>query len=108
MRMREKECGPRRSTKPRRIFPMPGRVGGRSSDIFLRERGGRQRPNKYLASMLDQFERGLVSAADIATIYSGLGDKQSAFAWIDRIDTEHGTLVVDRLALLLETLRSDP
>ena len=61
-----------------------------------------------LDSMLDQFGRGGANAADIATIYAGLGDKQAAFAWIDRIDAGRGAFVVDRLEILLEDLRSDP
>ena len=50
-----------------------------------------------------------VSAEDIAGIYLGLGEKDQAFAWLDRAVAEHSNLLVYlKVEPAWQSLRSDP
>ena len=73
--------------------------------------GRRGDAQKLLAQLLDEAKSKPVSAYNIARIYTGLGEKEQAFSWLERAITEHDSnLTMPGLKpdLQLDTLRSDP
>ena len=62
-----------------------------------------------LQTLSQQANKGYVSAFDVATIYAGLGEKDKAFAWLDKAATEHSSfLAYSKWEPRLDPLRSDP
>jgi tetratricopeptide (TPR) repeat protein len=62
-----------------------------------------------LQTLLTRAKKSYVSPFDIALIYTALGDKESAFAWLDKAATERATfLVYSKWEPRLDPLRSDP
>jgi TolB-like protein/Flp pilus assembly protein TadD len=62
-----------------------------------------------LQTLSQQANKGYVSTFDVATIYSGLGEKDKAFTWLDKAAAEHSTfLVYAKWEPRLDPLRSDP
>lgn len=73
--------------------------------------GRRGEAQKLLAQLLDEAKSKPVSAYNIARIYTGLGEKEQAFSWLERAIAERDSnLTMPGLKpdVQLDTLRSDP
>lgn len=73
--------------------------------------GRRGEAQKLRAQLLDEAKSKPVSAYNIARIYTGLGDKEQAFSWLERAIAERDSnLTMPGLKpdVQLDTLRSDP
>ena len=71
--------------------------------------GRRAEAVKTLSELLDLSKQRFVSPASIAAIYGALGDKDQAFAWLDKADQAHdGILVRLKVDYRFDSLRSDP
>jgi len=71
--------------------------------------GRRSDAQQILQGLLDRAKHSYVSAFDIAVIYVALGDKDTAFAWLNKAVTERSTfLVYSKWDPRLDPLRSDP
>jgi len=51
--------------------------------------GRKAEAHKILAELQRLSERSYVAATDIALVYSGLGEKDKSFAWLDKAYEEH-------------------
>ena len=71
--------------------------------------GKRAEAHKVLTELIKKSEQTYVSAYDIAVIYSGLGDRDQAFGWLDKAVEQHSFwLSWLKLDPRLDPLRSDP
>jgi len=73
--------------------------------------GHRGEAQKVLAQLLDEARSQPVSAYNIARIYTGLGEREQAFSWLERAIAERDSnLTMPGLKpdVQLDTLRSDP
>jgi tetratricopeptide (TPR) repeat protein len=71
--------------------------------------GQRSEAEKILQTLSDRAKKSYVSPFDLALIYTALGDKERAFALLDRALAEHSTfLVYSKWEPRLDPLRSDP
>ena len=73
--------------------------------------GRRGEAQKLLGQLLDEAKSKPVSAYNIARIYTGLGEKEQAFSWLERAIAEHDSnLTMPGLKpdVQLDTLRADP
>lgn len=71
--------------------------------------GKRAEAHEVLTELIKKSEQAYVSAYDIAVIYSGLGDRNHAFAWLDKAVEQHSFwLTWLKLDPRLDPLRSDP
>jgi TolB-like protein/tetratricopeptide (TPR) repeat protein len=62
-----------------------------------------------LKELLGRYEMGQAIGQDLAAVYAGLGDKDQAFAWLEKdFQTRSGLLPWIRWAPAFESLRSDP
>jgi tetratricopeptide (TPR) repeat protein len=71
---------------------------------------GRQtEARKILAELQRLSEHSYVPATDMALVYAGLGDKDKAFAWLDKAYEEHSfSLSSLKVEPRFDPLRSDP
>jgi TolB-like protein/Flp pilus assembly protein TadD len=60
-----------------------------------------------LAALLDHDRRAGTGAFEIAAVYAGLGEKDRAFAWLDKAVRE-GSITFDHLPAVLDVLGPDP
>lgn len=73
-------------------------MAGRNSDA-----------EQVLRNLFQKANQTYVSAFDVATIYAGLGEKEKAFAWLDKAAAEHSSfLAYSKWEPRLDPLRSDP
>jgi Flp pilus assembly protein TadD len=64
---------------------------------------------QILQTLFARAQKSYVSPFDIALIYTALGDKNSAFIWLDKAAAERSTfLVYSKWEPRLDPLRSDP
>ena len=71
--------------------------------------GQRDKAQQILDALNEQAKRTYVTPDSFAVIYSALGDKDQAFAWLEKSFTEHSDfLVYLRVRPTLDSLRSDP
>ena len=63
---------------------------------------------KELAGQLDQWNKSHTEAFRIALPYVGLGDKDQAFAWLDRDLQVHGAVYMIKAYPCMDPMRSDP
>jgi tetratricopeptide (TPR) repeat protein len=64
---------------------------------------------KILDEMKDPSNRERIAAHDVAVVYTALGDKDQAFAWLDRaVAQQDFNLVYLKVAPYFAPLRSDP
>jgi tetratricopeptide (TPR) repeat protein len=71
--------------------------------------GSRSDAEKVLQTLSQQANKSYVSAFDVAAIYAGLGEKDKAFAWLDKAAAEHSSfLAYSKWEPRLDPLRSDP
>ncbi|MFI5095239.1 MAG: protein kinase [Candidatus Acidiferrales bacterium] len=71
--------------------------------------GRRSDAEQVLHTLLERAKTNYVSPFDIATIYAALGDKDAAFAWLDKAVVDRSTwLVYSKWEPRLDPLRSDP
>jgi eukaryotic-like serine/threonine-protein kinase len=71
--------------------------------------GRRVDAEHVLQGLLERAKHSYVSPFDIAVIYVALGDKDTAFAWLDRAVVERSTFVVNsKWDPRLDPLRPDP
>ena len=62
-----------------------------------------------LKELLGKYEMGQAIGQDLAAVYAGLGDKDQAFAWLEKdFQTRSGLLPWIRWAPAFESLRSEP
>ena len=71
---------------------------------------GRTREARHtLADLLDRSKKTYVSPFDIAIVYTGLGDHDQAFAWLDKAYDERTRPMLSlKVNPRLDPLRSDP
>ena len=71
--------------------------------------GKRPEAQKLLNDLLALSKERYVSSAGIATVYGALGDKEQAFAWLERAEKERdGILARIKIDPRFDSLRSDP
>ena len=71
--------------------------------------GQKSDAEQTLQTLLDRTKKSYVSPFEIATIYAALGDKEKAFAWLDRAVADRSSwLVYSKWEPRLNPLRSDP
>ncbi len=71
--------------------------------------GKKGQATKLLNELKDLAKQRYVPAFHIATICAGLGDKEQAFAWLEKAYEEHsGWLIFLKIDPRLESLHSDP
>lgn len=71
--------------------------------------GNRGKALKILGQLQQASSKRYVSPGDISLIYAGLGDKDEAFAWLERAyEQRDATLVWSKVAPECDSLRSDP
>ncbi|HZE82539.1 MAG TPA: tetratricopeptide repeat protein [Candidatus Polarisedimenticolia bacterium] len=71
--------------------------------------GRKAEAHKILAELQRLSERSYVAATDIALVYSGLGEKDKSFAWLDKAYEEHSfSLSQIKVEPRFDALRSDP
>ena len=82
---------------------------GRAFLGYLFARAGRtNEAHAILASMLDHARRSGRDQTEIAMIYTGLGDKDNAFAWLARLDSSRLGARSEWLRMMLTDLEPDP
>jgi serine/threonine-protein kinase len=82
---------------------------GRAFLGYLFARAGRtNEAHAILASMLDRARRSGRDQAEIAMIYTGLGDKDKAFAWLGRVNSNNVGAAYEWLGMTLTELEPDP
>ena len=70
--------------------------------------GSKSDAERVLQTLSQQAGKGYVSAFDMATIYAGLGEKDKAFAWLDKAAFERSSfLAYSNWEPRLDPLRSD-
>jgi tetratricopeptide (TPR) repeat protein len=70
--------------------------------------GQRDEAQKLLAQLQEEAKSKYVSPGTIARIYAGLGEKEQAFAWLEKAVTEHDTnLMTLKVSTPFDSLRSD-
>jgi len=70
--------------------------------------GRRADAQKILAGLLNESQQRYVSPLYIATVYTGLGDRDKAIEWLNKAyDSRHPGLVLIRIEPMFDTLRSD-
>jgi eukaryotic-like serine/threonine-protein kinase len=71
--------------------------------------GNKSDAQAVLQTLLARSKQSYASPFDIALIYTALGDKETAFAWLDKAVAERSTwLVYSKWEPRLDPLRSDP
>jgi len=71
--------------------------------------GNRRKAEKILQTLNDRAKKSYVSPFDLALVYTALGEKDKAFALLDKAAAEHSTfLVYSKWEPRLDPLRSDP
>jgi TolB-like protein/Flp pilus assembly protein TadD len=71
--------------------------------------GQRAEAQKLLAELQEQSKVRFVSPTSVAVIFAALGDKDQAFAWLEKADRERdGILVRLKVDSRFDSLRSDP
>ena len=71
--------------------------------------GQRAEAQKLLAELQEQSKLRFVSPASVAVIFAALGDKDQAFAWLEKaVKTHDGILVRLKVDSRYDSLRSDP
>lgn len=71
--------------------------------------GNRSDAQGVLQTLLARAKQSYASPFDIALVYTALGDKDAAFAWLDKAMKDHSTwLVYSKWEPRIDPLRSDP
>jgi TolB-like protein/Tfp pilus assembly protein PilF len=71
--------------------------------------GKRAEALAVLKELAEKYEKGQAIGQDLAAIYAGLGEKDQAFAWLERdFQARSGLLAWTRWTSAFESLRSDP
>jgi serine/threonine-protein kinase len=103
-----KHMWPEAITELSRNAPNAG-ANGRAFLGYLLARAGRTAEAKaILASLLERERSSSEYAAEIATVYTGLGDKDHAFAWLDRISDDRATGARSAVEIVRTDLAPDP
>jgi eukaryotic-like serine/threonine-protein kinase len=71
--------------------------------------GKREKANQALAELREMSQQHYISPYLTALIYLGLGDKEQAFAWLDKAYQDRSSLLIWlKVEPLFDTLRADP
>ena len=71
--------------------------------------GKRAEAEAIIKELVGKYENGRALGQDLAAVYAGLGEKDQAFAWLEKdLQTRSGLLGWTRWAPAFESLRSDP
>jgi serine/threonine-protein kinase len=72
--------------------------------------GQRDKAKQMLTELKEQAKQRHIPPINFATIYTGLGEKDQAFAWLEKVYEEHGgrELGEVRVNPMFDSLRSDP
>jgi len=71
--------------------------------------GKRVEAQAILKELVGKYEKGQAIGQDLAAVYAGLGDKDQAFAWLEKdFQTRSGLLAWTKWTPAFESLRSDP
>ena len=71
--------------------------------------GKRTEAEALIKELQERYNKQEADARDLAVVYCGLGDKDQAFAWLEKAFADHSHfLAVLRLEPLLDSLKNDP
>jgi serine/threonine protein kinase/tetratricopeptide (TPR) repeat protein len=71
--------------------------------------GNRTEAQKRLEKIIESSKKSFVPSTEIARVYTGLGDKEQAFTWLDKAFSENDAkLVYLKVDPTFDPLRSDP
>jgi serine/threonine-protein kinase len=71
--------------------------------------GKRSEAHQVLAQLAERAQQSYVSAYDVATIYTGLGDREKAFEWLQKAYEEHSSFLIHiPWDPRFDTLHADP
>jgi TolB-like protein/Flp pilus assembly protein TadD len=71
--------------------------------------GKRAEAEAIIKELVGKYENGRALGQDLAAVYAGLGEKDQAFAWLEKdFQTRSGLLAWTRWTPAFESLRSDP
>jgi Flp pilus assembly protein TadD len=71
--------------------------------------GKRAEAEAIIKELVGKYENGRALGQDLAAVYAGLGEKDQAFAWLEKdLQTRSGLLGWTRWTPAFESLRSDP
>jgi len=102
-----KRMWPEAIAEAQRNVPNAGPRGQSLLGNLLARAGRRSEAQRILVSLRERGQHQGQVAGEIATVYAGLGDREEAWAWLERARETH-TLVLDDLPLVLDQLRPDP
>ena len=106
------QCYARKAMWPEAIAearPVASAGGSRGRSLLgwaLGRAGHSQEARRVLASLVDDAQRVDGGAFDVAVVYTGLGDHDNAFAWLDRAMDERSLLPMHHFGLIRD-LASD-
>lgn len=95
------------------LRPRAEKGGPQSLPLYaymLARAGHRDEALRILATLFDRWRRGEGRAFEVAVVYTGLGDFDQAFAWLDRSMDDHSLLMYSHFNIMepiFEDLRSD-
>ena len=75
---------------------------------FYGEAGNGEEAQKILDGFLARLKKGYFSSYFIATVYSGLGEKDKAFEWLDRAYEVRDHQFLIKVDIVFHNLHSDP
>ena len=107
------QCYARKGMWPEAIAearPVASGGGSRGRSLLgwvLARAGHAEEARRVLTSLVDDAQRVEGGAFDVAVVYAGLGDKDQAFAWLERAMDERSLLPMHHIGLIRE-LASDP
>ena len=71
--------------------------------------GQTAKARKMLDQLIERSTHTYISPFDVAVVYAGLGDREQAFAWLERAYDEHGRAILGlKVKPRLDPLRADP
>ena len=71
--------------------------------------GKRNEALSIVKELESRYHNGQADASEVAAVYAGLGDKDLAFAWLDKAFLDHSSILVDvRVEFPFASLHDDP
>jgi tetratricopeptide (TPR) repeat protein len=82
-------------------------AGGNLGRAYARA-GRTKEALKVLSDLRRRYQEGHARAMDVASVYTGLGDLEQAFQWLEKACERREYLVLLKVAPGFDALRSDP
>ena len=108
--MKERASSQRLFGSLRRLWPSRGQERSRAAywPTLMRCRGKEEKALSTIEELKELSKKRYVSPVDIAIVYTGLGDRNSAFFWLEKAYKEHTMRIQELPEPLFDTLRSHP